>query len=898
MDSADIATVNFTDYKLIYIPSDEVNTDGGIQDQQLAALNARKADIENFTNKERGSLLALTEAGLSNSWGWLPLPLTILNVQQYTNVFPTAEMANIAPEATAANMTHCCYHCVFTGPSGFSGLAVLARKADAGQEPAILGGSGVGEEICDNKIDDNGDGLVDCDDRECDRAPNCFESNCQDGIDNDLDGRTDCADADCVGDQACVCRIVKFDPLCAADCDKVTFQIRAEDGQTVIAEKMFEFVGRRTGRDVALDLCTAFQDDPPPGVAIGSVPSGCELCRKQGQAPFRIFILWVDENGPKEQEITIGAVNVACGMNVSNCLDLPDNDRDHDGFCDEVDNCPTTYNPDQWDSDRDGLGDLCDNNPPPPEPCRVVKFDPLCVGDCESITFELREPPDINGVSAIIVERVVNTRGRKGLDIAEELCTAFRSTPPPGFTIEPATNGCKFCRTDGMPFRIFVVYDDPNGRQRQEITIGVVNFFCNLRGWSQPPDCEDFNQAGDSDGDEVCDAVDNCPSTFNPSQVDSDGDRVGDACAPFRLSFDGPARVCCAVGTRASFQVTGRMETGESGVQGWSLGCTASGCRITNITTAGTVAADVNDDPPGLRRNGFELSEVTAGVGNEGAVSAVLLSTSDQPITLDPAGSPHTIFKLTLEADCPSGGNCDPCTLRFVDGLVGSGRPVEIFVVHHNQGVKPDLVEKTIAICPAPAVGDTHCTSLVVQPPSGPPGKFTATAMATDDSGDPVLYRFSAKNERSGERMDPPLQSESIAMFNLSDGSWEICVTVDDDPGCPDQVSIADATCCFPVKVGGRQKPGDCNQDATLNVSDCICLLGHLFQGKPASLPCASDDANKVLVDFDGPDVNGVVSLNIVDAVHCLHFLFFGGPPHPLGTVCLPIPECLDICRL
>jgi hypothetical protein len=38
-------------------------------------------------------------------------------------------------------------------------------------------------------------------------------------------------------------------------------------------------------------------------------------------------------------------------------------DSDGDGWSDDVDNCPTTYNPTQTDADSDGVGDACDNCP-------------------------------------------------------------------------------------------------------------------------------------------------------------------------------------------------------------------------------------------------------------------------------------------------------------------------------------------------------------------------------------------------------------------------------------------------------------------------------------------------------------------------------------------------------
>jgi hypothetical protein len=55
---------------------------------------------------------------------------------------------------------------------------------------------------------------------------------------------------------------------------------------------------------------------------------------------------------------------------------------------------------------------------------------------------------------------------------------------------------------------------------------------------------------------------------------------------------------------------------------------------------------------------------------------------------------------------------------------------------------------------------------------------------------------------------------------------------------------------------GGRQKPGDENQDGKLDISDPVAILNHLFLGTNPELPCGdhtTDDAgNKALLDSNG----------------------------------------------
>ncbi len=49
---------------------------------------------------------------------------------------------------------------------------------------------------------------------------------------------------------------------------------------------------------------------------------------------------------------------------------------------------------------------------------------------------------------------------------------------------------------------------------------------------SDPADPASVPPAGDSDGDGIADALDNCPAVPNANQADADGDGVGDACDP------------------------------------------------------------------------------------------------------------------------------------------------------------------------------------------------------------------------------------------------------------------------------------------------------------------------------------------------------------------------------
>ena len=163
------------------------------------------------------------------------------------------------------------------------------------------------------------------------------------------------------------------------------------------------------------------------------------------------------------------------------------------------------------------------------------------------------------------------------------------------------------------------------------------------------------------------------------------------------------------------------------------------------------------------------------------------------------------------------------------------------------------------------------------------------TFSLVDSSGAETLrisYNDSWHPETDGggpslQLVDPLTEGKALR----SPGAWRPSSVSDGTPGLPDPGG----------PLGGLQVPGDLNQDGGMDISDSIALLGHLFLGSPARLPCQegsiSDPANLTLLD-----VNGDAEINLTDAIHSLAYLFMGGAPPAPGTECLPIAGCSNAC--
>ena len=66
---------------------------------------------------------------------------------------------------------------------------------------------------------------------------------------------------------------------------------------------------------------------------------------------YNLELKVIDDDGAEDSNVTTVEIIQAC-----------EPDSDGDGIPDDVDNCPTIYNPDQADNDEDGIGDVCDDD--------------------------------------------------------------------------------------------------------------------------------------------------------------------------------------------------------------------------------------------------------------------------------------------------------------------------------------------------------------------------------------------------------------------------------------------------------------------------------------------------------------------------------------------------------
>lgn len=276
--------------------------------------------------------------------------------------------------------------------------------------------------------------------------------------------------------------------------------------------------------------------------------------------------------------------------------------------------------------------------------------------------------------------------------------------------------------------------------------------------------------------------------------------RPGSAQGPypdFDLRAECPARMEGPAGGLQEFpvEIGLRVQAGDaasdSGARAWSLSLQASSAaRIVEASTTGT------DIPHVLGVQGYEKTELTHGEGNEGVVSAVVLSlVGDLQL---PLSGDYVLLRLQVEAEVPEQG-CQAHAVSFVDGLVGSGQPVRNVIT---------------------------CSEGVTRRDDGGPMDND------DDTYDTCSLQL-------------------CATYPFVRGSLNGDLAVD----VSDTVFLLASLFRGSEPLGCR-RAGDVNGDDSVNVSDAVYLLNHLFKSgappvapypacgfppSPGTLPCDQD---------------------------------------------------------
>jgi hypothetical protein len=207
-----------------------------------------------------------------------------------------------------------------------------------------------------------------------------------------------------------------------------------------------------------------------------------------------------------------------CPLDYNNlCMNAPmyEQDIDGDGWPDFLDNCRETANPNQKDSDSDGIGDMCEYFAVITTP---VSDQVIFKG--ATVEFKSATTPFATGRT---LQYHWDTQGGANLDISQV------ESPSPGVLT--------FSIAGSYQVQMEVTDTGTNQTLVDRRTVHVL----------------DIPVAVDSDSDGWADNLDNCPQVANPGQDDYDGDGRGDLCDnciakantdQFDLDGDGMGNAC------------------------------------------------------------------------------------------------------------------------------------------------------------------------------------------------------------------------------------------------------------------------------------------------------------------------------------------------------------------
>ena len=254
------------------------------------------------------------------------------------------------------------------------------------------------------------------------------------------------------------------------------------------------------------------------------------------------------------------------------CPNDSTNDVDHDGVCGHVDNCKDVTNSDQSDVDGDGIGDVCDMCPN--DANNDQDNDGVCflVDNCPYTTNA--DQANVDGdARGDVCDNCINNANDDQYDSdgdgKGDVCDAC---PQDYYNDYDADGLC--ANLDNCPWQTNADQLDTDGDFKGDVC-----------------DACPLDSPDDPDGDGLCSHNDNCPLVYNNDQLNSDGDQLGDMCdnCAFDNTNDGDSDGLCANTTVAignSATITDVSVVADSPYGG--VGCIDDGPGFSQTFVAGS----------------------------------------------------------------------------------------------------------------------------------------------------------------------------------------------------------------------------------------------------------------------------------------------------------------------